>query len=620
MHWRNSGRGLEGSPSPVTAIAVVASAPNVVYAERSYEHLYRSSDSGASWGEIAGISDAFPYDYIGPLTVDPGSPATAYLLNGEVSGGSFISKSTDSGESWTNLATPSLPKALAVDPSSSATLLLATECAGLHRSTDGGSTWSPESAAGIPSFVFIESVAFDPAISLGVIVGTSQGTYWSIDGGMSFLPSSGTPDGLGDFAFGRAGASSVVYQRIPGGLLESTDGGQSWDSVLRGQPRQEFNAIAVDPNDASKLFAGTRTDPYANTAISRGLLRSSDGGRSWAESNAGIGLSLVAISALASGVAGELWAAVTGGAVYRSADGGSTWAATAPLDRHTPAYVTDLAAVRGTAGNVLAVTVTGIYKTADSGASWELRGTAALPISRVVVDTRDPEIIYGFSTSGLFRTTNGGATWARIQIGTPENLGVESLAIASGASSVIYAANGIVYKSTDAGASWIDTTSASIPVEVATVATDPEDPSTIYAGWSSASTACPSSRITGTETAFSGVYKSTDAGAHWSAADTQRTQNLEVLDIAVDPTNPARLLAATDEPCFPVGDAILSLDGGGNWRSSDTGIEGQFVFHPVADSGSGRFYVATFTGVFVNPPLSAVEPRPPRPPSPVRGR
>src|SRR4029453_11904094 len=95
-------------------------------------------------------------------------------------------------------------------------------------------------------------------------------------------------------------------------------------------------------------------------------------------------------------------------------------------------------------------------------------------------------------------------------------------------------------------------------------AIDPRVPATLYAG-----TAAGSDVYAG-----DGVFKSTDAGAHWAAANTGLTTGF-VTTLAIDPLVPATLYAGTDAGVFKTTDA------GAHWAAVNTGLTDLFVTMPV---------------------------------------
>jgi hypothetical protein len=168
----------------------------------------------------------------------------------------------------------------------------------------------------------------------------------------------------------------------------------------------------------------------------------------------------------------------------------------------------------------------------------------------------DPLILYtgthlGAGTSGVFRTTDGGATWLQVF-----QAYVSSLAIDSISGSTLYAgASGAVYVTTDGARTWT-AASTGLPSDapVRDIAIDPALPTTAYAATDR------------------GVFRTTDLGAHWTAMN-DGLPNSRVNAIAIDPvaqtlfagTNDSGVykleLRGSQEPC-PSSSTTLCLDQG----------------------------------------------------------
>ena len=114
---------------------------------------------------------------------------------------------------------------------------------------------------------------------------------------------------------------STIFAGISGGVLKSTDGGDSWQMVNKGLTSRFVPAIAVSPGFASDqtLFAGTTHD---------GVFRSVDGGKSWAQHPNAV-LKTAAVESLAVSPDYEnnpvAFAGTFGQGVFRSSDGGDSW-------------------------------------------------------------------------------------------------------------------------------------------------------------------------------------------------------------------------------------------------------------------------------------------------------
>jgi photosystem II stability/assembly factor-like uncharacterized protein len=104
-------------------------------------------------------------------------------------------------------------------------------------------------------------------------------------------------------------------------LFRSTDHGATWTEADLGLAAPSVTALAVDPLNPRLVYAGTGGEYVLDNGD--GVWKSADGGASWAR--AGDALKGRTITALAtSPVVGVVWAA-SHGAVFRSADGGATW-------------------------------------------------------------------------------------------------------------------------------------------------------------------------------------------------------------------------------------------------------------------------------------------------------
>src|SRR5439155_11197199 len=163
---------------------------------------------------------------------------------------------------------------------------------------------------------------------------------------------------------------------------------------------------------------------------------------------------------------------------------------------------------------IYALDWTSLLVTKDGGETWK-----ALPFPEpflydpevFVVDPHDPNIIYtwaqdyDYNLMGLFKSTNGGASWTRLYYpGIASYIQTYALKIDPANTNIIYTTTAFgVYKSTDAGANWTLRDSLQ---KTSALALDPLVPGTLYAGVYDA-----------------GVYRSTDDGATWSALNNGLT-------------------------------------------------------------------------------------------------
>jgi photosystem II stability/assembly factor-like uncharacterized protein len=151
-----------------------------------------------------------------------------------------------------------------------------------------------------------------------------------------------------------------------------------------------------------------------------------------------------------------------------------------------------------------------------------------------------------------------------------------------------------VYKSTDRGASWARV-SEGIGEEfhdtsVFALAIDPTDPSDIYAA-----VACVDS---GNECGFTRIYKTIDAGSNWDAVLSLQEPESPFTSVVVDPIASATVIAGHR------GDgAFLSTNGGESWRTINEGLSNSYVLALSIDPSTGVTYAGTQgSGVFKNEP------------------
>jgi photosystem II stability/assembly factor-like uncharacterized protein len=282
-------------------------------------------------------------------------------------------------------------------------------------------------------------------------------------------------------------------------LKKSVDGGQSWKKL----DKPYFKLLTVD--SAGTLYAA---EPAAEETPNR-LWKSTDGGASWKEANAGLPLdgchyvSKLSVhpqepSTLYAGIA--VWvesdcAAVEPAVVWRSTDGGSSWEPFATLPEVPPLWLGDWGSLvihRQNPDIMCASTARGLFKSSDGGASWSTLASAAFragggegPVTgKVALDWQNPDTLFVVTPlAGLFKSTDGGTTWKPLTNGLPRAEAVSTVLIDPHNSSTLYAGTGFgVFRSTDGGESWeaVNTGLTSLPVRV--LAIDPVNSNRLYAG------------------------------------------------------------------------------------------------------------------------------------------
>src|SRR5690242_20615074 len=86
---------------------------------------------------------------------------------------------------------------------------------------------------------------------------------------------------------------------------------------------------------------------------------------------------------------------------------------------------------------------------------WTTSGPGLAYVSRLIADPANPDILFAQTAAGIYRTTDGGATWSPVNSGLP-NTGITAFMVAGLDAVTLYAAiNGEVWSSADLGQHWM---------------------------------------------------------------------------------------------------------------------------------------------------------------------
>lgn len=204
------------------------------------------------------------------------------------------------------------------------------------------------------------------------------------------------------------GRDRSLFAAVQGGILRSSDGGDTWFAARLAAPPPLFSALRASPSFEYDgiLLAGTMED---------GIFASSDRGANWQSWNFGLFDLNVLCIALSPNLAEDetvLAGAETG--LYRSANGGRAWRATAfPTDR---APVLCLAFIDDGAAKILAGTENhGLWASCDQGKNWLRLAEKSMPetVNDIQI-RRGGRQIFALVDDGLLASTDEGETWTRL--------------------------------------------------------------------------------------------------------------------------------------------------------------------------------------------------------------
>lgn len=290
-------------------------------------------------------------------------------------------------------------------------------------------------------------------------------------------------------------AAGRVYAGTDEGMFVSTDYTETWTHASAGLPHEGGNpagspvtvlSAAVTSNGV--VYAGV--DQPGESSPPSVLFRSTNGGASWTPTGlptvpGGAGVFDIELDATDPAV---VYAALWGGGLFRSLDYGATFTF---LSSGVPSFVHSVAAHRPTSTLYVGTSFDGVYKSTDGGASWT-PARAGLPTSpggysNIYELSIDPNAgsskVYAATTGGgVFRTTDGGASW---QAGGVIDQNAYTVVADPVTAGLVYAGTGNgVFKSTDSGATWTSFNLGLAHPNVHALVVDPSQPSRLYAGTS----------------------------------------------------------------------------------------------------------------------------------------
>lgn len=279
---------------------------------------------------------------------------------------------------------------------------------------------------------------------------------------------------------------NIVYAGTRGeGIYKSMDGGEIWyhleDPALALDKRANVYDIAIDPRDTNILYAGV----YQNK-LGR-LLRSGDAGKSWQEvyrvSREQYAVFAVEIDSYDPSV---VYMGTAEGGFLKSTDYGKSWKVIKWFDD----VITDIKVNPYDTRTVFVGTYSkGVYKTNNKGDTWQaLDSLKNFPnetqqMQVLVMDKKNPNVLYLGSKSGLLKSTDAGQSWQKVNIIIPpSSVQISAIALDPATSFFLYyAAGNVVYRTQDNGQTWTVHPINSVK-KVTSITIDPQNPQVIYAG------------------------------------------------------------------------------------------------------------------------------------------
>jgi len=502
-----------------------------------------------------------------------------------------IYRSTDGGNSWTNVLNVGRAHQVIFNPSDPTKMIASATGTGgqvPYYSTNSGATWTAATGAVTTGYrLRIMYCKSNPT----VVYAHGDGTLWkSTDSGVTYTSvNAATGDGAGYWANLLWVSPTDPNFVVVGGTYawKSTNGGTSFTQLNNGY----INTQQAHPDEHQMI-----EDPGFNGTTNKRVYMTTDGGvyatddvttattsTGWYRRDLQCPTSHF-YGAAGNGTTGKVYGGTqdngdqvvtltnsTGKWLY-GGDGG--FSAIDPTDdKYMYNEYVYLRIYRSTNGTSTGTIISGLTDANNSANA-----------NFIAPFTLDPNNVNTMLGGGLsvWRCTNLKAatpTWAAIKatIGSK----ISAIAIAKGNSNLVYVGynNGTVVKSTDATAAtptW--TTIAGIPARtINRIAIDPLNNNTVYVGLAGFNS--------------NSLYKSTNGGSTWATATGTSPYNLPaapVYGIAVHPNNSNRIYCGTEVGLFS------SSDGGLNWTTSDEGPATCPVEEVNFFSNSTRLLLATY--------------------------
>lgn len=287
------------------------------------------------------------------------------------------------------------------------------------------------------------------------------------------------------YAFDPQNSNTIFVGSAGGGLWKSVDGGDNWQSIAEEIPSVTIGAISIDPTNANNILVGTGEGFTGRDFLTgNGVYGSTDGGNSWsATSFAYHDSDQVKVIAFARHPSdpNKVYLAATNG-IWLSTNGGTNWGQ--KLTGVASCVVVDETIPEGVFASIQEIpsenSSGGIFRSVNGGSTW-LQLTNGLPASNQIgfttfaIPDSFPFVVYALVSSpfpdgnlvGLFQTKNGGGLWREVP--APDIFCQQSpfdtsicqgwfdncLVVQPNDSAVIYLGGVNIFKTSDAGASWV---------------------------------------------------------------------------------------------------------------------------------------------------------------------
>ncbi len=371
---------------------------------------------------------------------------------------------------------------------------------------------------------------------------------------------------IGPYRAGRTVAAAGVPEQpnvfymgaVNGGVWKTNDYGRTWHPVFDHESSGSIGTIAIAPSDPNIIYVGSGEGlQRPDLSVGNGIYKSTDAGKTWTHLGLREGQQIPKIAVdpknpdrIFVAVLGHPYGPNEERGIYRSTDGGKSFEKVLYTSENIGG---DDVAIDPSNTNIVYATM------------WEAR--------------QGPweNGAWGGTHGGVFKSTDGGSTWKKIQRGLPENLVQAHIAIAPSSPNIVYVIfsttqpNGYgtgsgmgLYRSDDGGETWKgDISEDGRPKakigggDLPEIAVDPQNAETIYS----------------TSIVF---WRSTDGGKTWTGIKGAPGGD-DYQNVWINPLHPQILLVTSDQG------AAVSVNGGQTYSSWYNQPTAQ-LYHVSADN------------------------------------
>lgn len=448
--------------------------------------MYRSLNGGATWNLVASGS------YV-DAEYRPGDTTTVYAV-----AGSSIAKSTNGGASFSNVSVgaPSVNRmSIAVTPANNNYVYVLVSntsngFGGLYRSTNSGASYSLMSNTpnifdwnAVPSGTGGQGwydIAIDASpTNANEITCGGVNTWKSTNGGSTWVLNThwygggGKPYVHADLHCVLYASGTTCYLGTDGGIARTTNSGTSWTTINGLMNIAQIYKLGLSASNAGRIVTGHQ-DNGSNLS----------NGTAWSQIYGGDGCDCF----IDWGNNNTLVVSYVEGDFQRSTNGGSSWTNIVSGLTGTGAWVAPIVQ-HPTQQNTYYAGYQHVFKSTNQGTTWTQLGTIGSTLDEIKIAPSNTNIIFATSSSGVWKTTNGGTNWSNVTGTIPTGSGqITDLAIDNQNPNNVYvtlsgySSGNKIFYSSNGGSTWTNYSNGLPNIPVNCIVYSNNSTQALYAG------------------------------------------------------------------------------------------------------------------------------------------